>query len=106
MLDLLVTESRHKRMITPFIIRINRNGEKWFGYKLERRGKGTTVTTTLRLSFQDFAKLAANGSLVKDGVTIAFDRPVLSEVTVNPGKGGKALFYLDETDERSSADAS
>jgi hypothetical protein len=55
----------------------------------------------VKLTFQDFAKLAANHKVEKDGVVLTFERPVLSEVTFNPGKGGKAVFFLDETDERS-----
>jgi hypothetical protein len=55
----------------------------------------------IELTFQDFAKLAANGKLEKDGTTITFGRPVLAELTVDPqAKTGKVAFYLDETDDR------
>jgi hypothetical protein len=59
----------------------------------------------VKLTFQDFAKLAANQKVEKDGVTLTFERPVLSEGTFNPGKGGKVVFFLDETDPRSGAEA-
>lgn len=55
----------------------------------------------IHLTFQDFAKLAANGKLEKDGATISFDRPVLAEVKIDPHvKSGRVAFYLDETDDR------
>ena len=55
----------------------------------------------IRLSFQDFSRLAANGTLEKEGVTITFGRPVLSEVQIDPkAKTGKVVFFLDEADDR------
>ena len=55
----------------------------------------------IELTFQDFAKLAANQKLEKDGTTITFGRPVLSEVITDPkAKTGKVVFYLDESDDR------
>lgn len=55
----------------------------------------------IELTFQDFTKLAAQGKLEKDGVTITFGRPVLPEITIDPkAKTGKVVFYLDETDDR------
>ena len=55
----------------------------------------------IELTFQDFAALAANGNLKKDGVNITFGRPVLATITGDPhAKTGQVVFYLDETDDR------
>lgn len=55
---------------------------------------------TIKLTFQDFAKLATYRIVEKDGVTISFDRPVLSEVSADvSAKTGKVTFFLDETDD-------
>jgi hypothetical protein len=55
----------------------------------------------IELTFQDFVKLAGNGKLEKDGATITFRRPILTDITVDPrAKTGKVVFYLDETDDK------
>jgi hypothetical protein len=56
------------------------------------------------LTFGDIVRLGANTKLEKDGVTITFGRPTLSEVTADPKKNiGKVVFWLDETDPRSAS---
>jgi hypothetical protein len=51
----------------------------------------------IHLAFVDLVRLGKDGKLEKDGVTITFGRPVLSEVTVNakddPPKSGKVAFF-------------
>jgi hypothetical protein len=53
----------------------------------------------ISLTFQDLAKLAANGKLEKDRNTISVDRPLLPHVKISPdGKQGFVRFTTDESD--------
>ena len=55
----------------------------------------------IELTFKDFALLAVNGTLEKDGVKITFGRPVLATIASDPhAKTGQVVFYLDEGDDR------
>jgi hypothetical protein len=51
--------------------------------------------------FSRFLKVGREQTLEKDGVTITFDRPVLSKVAIDPkAKTGEVVFFLDEDDDR------
>lgn len=45
----------------------------------------------------------ASGAVEKEGVTITFTRPVLSEVQADPQAKTGRVIYFDESDERRSA---
>jgi hypothetical protein len=51
------------------------------------------------LTFSDLAKLAANGEVEKDGLTLSVCRPILPDVSVSAdGRRGFVRFTLDESD--------
>jgi hypothetical protein len=56
----------------------------------------------ISLTWQDLTKLAANGKVDKDGITITVGRPVLPDLQVSPdGLKGFVRFTVDESDPRS-----
>jgi hypothetical protein len=61
--------------------------------------------SVIDLTFRDLMRLAVDNKIEKDGVTVRYDRPVLSKVTVYPrAKTGRVEFFIDETDDRRYAE--
>lgn len=55
----------------------------------------------ITLDWNDLLKLAVNGNVEKDGVTVTVERPMLPDVSVSAdGKRGFVRFTVDEHDPR------
>jgi hypothetical protein len=70
---------------------------------LQRLGR-TLVGMNISLEWKDLIKLAANGTVEKEGVTVTVKRPLLPELQISPdGQKGFVKFTVDESDPRSNA---
>jgi hypothetical protein len=59
---------------------------------------------TIELDFRDLRLLAANSEVVKDGITVKIDRPILPSLNTPASKGDEyVLFSLDSSDPRAKA---
>ena len=56
---------------------------------------------TIELDFRDLRLLAANSEIVKDGIIIKIDRPILPALNMPASKGNEyVVFSLDSSDPR------
>ena len=71
------------------------------GISSHRKKIAYTDAMTISLTFRDLKKIALEGSVEKDGITIKVERPLLADLSTHPTKPeGFIRFRLDESDPR------
>ena len=54
---------------------------------------------TINLTYRDLKKIALDGQVTRDGVTIKIDRPMLAHLKTDPHNvGGEVHWHLDGAD--------